>query len=109
MDRFLTLLGLALRAGKVEVGEAPVHSALAHGKAEAVYVARDAAENTVDKVCRHLGNTPCRTLPADKSRLGFALGRKSCALAAVTDPGFARRLEELLLETEKHQDGGVVL
>lgn len=109
MDRFLTLLGLALRAGKLEVGEVPVHTALAHGKAKAVYLAADAAENTADKLRRHLGNTPCRVLSADKSRLGSALGRKTCALAAVTDPGFARRLEELLPETAKHQDGGVVL
>lgn len=109
MDRFLTLLGLALRAKKLEVGEIPVHTALAHGKAKAVYLASDAAENTNHKVRRLLGNTPCRVLPADKSRLGSALGRKSCALVAVTDPGFARRLEELLPETAKHQDGGVVL
>lgn len=109
MDRFLTLLGLALRAKKLEVGEVPVHTALAHGKAKAVYLAADAAENTADKVRRHLGNVPCYVLPADKSRLGAALGRKSCALAAITDPGFQRRLEELLPQTAKHQDGGVVL
>lgn len=109
MDRFLTLLGLALRARKLEVGEVPVHAALAHRTARAVYLASDAAENTADKVRRHLGETPCYVLPADKSRLGSALGRKSCALAAVTDPGFARRLGELLPETAKHQDGGAVL
>lgn len=109
MDKFLTLLGLALRAKKVEVGEIPVHTALAHGTAKVVYLASDAAENTADKLRRHLGVTPCRTLPVDRSRLGYALGRKSCALAAVTDPGFVRRLEELLPETAKHQDGGVVL
>ena len=109
MDRFLTLLGLALRAKQVEVGEVPVHTALAHGKVKIVYLAADAAENTVDKVRRHLGNTPCRYVSADKSRLGYALGRKSCALVAVTDPGFARRLEELLPRAAQHQDGGVVL
>lgn len=109
MDRFLTLLGLALRAGKVEVGEAPVHAALAAHKAKTVYLAADAAENTAKKLRRRLGDVPCRVLPADKSRLGWALGRKSCALAAVTDPGFVRRLEELLSQEAKHQDGGVVL
>lgn len=109
MDRFLTLLGLALRAKKVEVGEVPVHAALAAHKAKVIYLAQDAAENTADKVRRHLDQTPCRTLPVDKTRLGHALGRRSCALAAVTDPGFARRLEELASEAAKHQDGGVVL
>ena len=109
MDKILTLLGLALRAKKLEVGEIPVHTALAHGKARMVCLASVAAENTADKVRRHLGNTPCYTLPADKSRLGYALGRKSCALVAVTDPGFARRLEELLPPAAQHQDGGVVL
>lgn len=109
MDRFLTLLGLALRAKKVEVGEVPVHTALTKGTAKMVYLASDAAENTTDKVHRHLGQTPCRTLPVEKSRLGYALGRKSCALAAVTDPGFVRRLEELVPQEAKHQDGGAVL
>lgn len=109
MDKFLTLLGLALRARKLEVGEIPVHTALDRRTAKAVYLASDTAENTADKVRRRLGDTPCYVLPADKSRLGLALGRKSCALAAVTDPGFARRLGELLPEAAKHQDGGAVL
>lgn len=109
MDSFLTLLGLALRAKKLEVGEIPVHTALAHRKAKAVYLAADTAENTADKVRRHLGETPCRVLSVEKSRLGYALGRESCALVAVTDPGFARRLEELLPQEAQHQDGGVVL
>lgn len=109
MDKFLTLLGLALRAKKLEVGEIPVHTALAHGKAKIVYLAVDAADNTVEKIRRHLGDTPCRYVPADKSRLGYALGRKSCALVAVTDQGFARRMEELLPMAAQHQDGGVVL
>ena len=109
MDSFLTLLGLALRAGKLEVGEVPVHTALARRKAKMVYLAADAAENTADKVRRRLDQTPCRVLPVEKSRLGYALGRKSCALVAVTDPGFVRRLEERLPQPAQHQDGGVVL
>ena len=109
MDSFLTLLGLAMRAGKLEVGEVPVHTALAHRKAKTVYLAADTAENTAEKVRRRLDETPCRVLPVEKSRLGYALGRESCALVAVTDPGFARRLEELLPQPAQHQDGGVVL
>lgn len=109
MDKFLTLLGLARRAGKVEVGEVPVHTALAAHQVKVVYLAADAAENTADKVRRRSGEVPCRVLCADKARLGRALGRESAALAGITDSGFARRLEELFSEAAKQQDGGVVL
>lgn len=110
MDSFLTLLGLALRAGKLAVGEEPVRLALQEGTAKAVFLAGDASERTRRKVTPKLAEVPLREVPAAKGELGNALGRESCALCAVTDKGFARRLTELL-DTPPHtnHDGGVTI
>ncbi len=109
-EPLLTLLGLALRAGRLAVGEDPVYAALSGGGAKVLFLARDAAGNTRDRLLRRRGETPVVELEADKARLGLALGRGSCALCAVTDGGFARRLLELAGEQRLHTtDGGVTI
>ena len=87
----LSLLGLALRAGKLEVGEEPVETACKAHTVKVVLLASDAAENSVKKAERFAAQSsaPTAVLPADKAELGFALGRKACAMAALTDAGFA--------------------
>ena len=46
----------------------------------------------------------CLTVPFDKDRLGRALGRTSCAMAAVTDIGFAEAIVKKLaaLDPERY-------
>lgn len=85
----LSLLGLALRAGKLEVGEEPVEAACKARRVKAVLLASDAAANSVKKAERFAasGGAEIVTLPAGKAELGFALGRGSCAMAALTDGG----------------------
>lgn len=112
MDSFLTLLGLALRAGKLAVGEEPVRLALQEGRARAVFLARDASERTRRKLEPKLGEVPLYAVPAAKAELGSALGRESCALCAVTDRGFADGLAGRLQDAETantNHDGGVTL
>lgn len=90
-DDALTMLGLALRAGSLAVGEEPVTEACHTGHARVVLLAADAADNTVDRAARLVGDrdVPLVILPYEKSRVGFHLGRGSCALLAVTDAGLA--------------------
>lgn len=109
MDRFLTHLGLALRAGRLAVGEEPVYEALARRRAHAVFLAADAAQNTRDKLKRRLDGAPLYPIPATKAELGHALGRATCAFAAVTDPGFAKSLIQLASGQSNPQDGGVTI
>lgn len=110
MDRFLGLLGLALRAGKLAVGEEPVYAALRAGEAGVVFVARDAAEHTLRKLRAKLAGAAEVSTPYSKEELGRALGRKSCALAAPTDKKLARTLTERLSPDEtQRQDGGVTI
>ena len=87
MERILSLLGLAHKAGRVEIGEEPVGSAARAKKARIILVAGDAAASSVRRAMgfANAGSCLCLVIPATKEQLGRALGRTSCAMAAVTD------------------------
>ena len=93
-EHILSMLGLALKAGRVEVGEEPVGAAARAKKARVIFVAQDAAPSSVRRAqsFARAGSTLCVTLPADKD----ALGRSSVAMCAVTDIGFAESLVKKL-------------
>ena len=93
-DSTLNTLGLALRARHLAVGEEPVAEVCRAHRARLVVLASDGADNTARKARRLAGESgaPAVTLPCTKAELGFALGRASCAVAAVTDAGFAASL-----------------
>ena len=97
-EHILSMLGLALKAGRVEVGEEPVGSAARAKKARVIFVAQDAAPSSVRRAqsFARTGSTLCVTLPADKDALGRSLGRSSVAMCAVTDIGFAESLVKKL-------------
>ena len=73
---FLHLLGLAKRAGRTELGEDGVSGAAADGKARVVFLAADAAENSIRRArnatreLRHAGHYRIRP-----GRLGSAKTR----------------------------------
>lgn len=76
------------------MGEEPVGNACRAHAVKVVLLAADTAENSRKKAEKYAAeaNVPLVTLPADKGELGFALGRKVCALAALTETGFAAGL-----------------
>ena len=97
-DPILHLLGLARKAGRLEIGEEPVGSACRARHARLVLLASDAAPNTRRR-CAHFGqagNVLWLELPFSKAELGFLLGRGSCAMLALTDAGFAASVAEKL-------------
>lgn len=98
MDNLLSMLGLAKKAGRLEVGEEPVGGAARARDARLIIVASDAAENTLRRV-RHFadaGQCLWVKVPATKDELGRAVGRTSCAMVAVTDVGFAEAVAKKL-------------
>lgn len=106
MDNILHMVGLALRAGRLEVGEEPVGAACRARDCRLILVARDAADNSFRRV-RHFadaGQCLWVSLPCTKEELGRAVGRTACAMAAVTDIGFAEAIGRKLaaLEPEKY-------
>lgn len=101
-DSSLSLLGLALRGNNLAVGEEPVREACRTRRAALVLTAADAAQNSVDR-CRRWAEEsgiPWIQVSWDKETLGNALGRKLCAVAALTDRGLTAALAEKLLRED---------
>lgn len=103
MDKVLGMLGLAKKAGRLEVGEEPVGGAARAREARLILVAQDAADNTIRRV-RHFadaGQCLWVKVPATKDELGRAVGRTSCAMVAVTDIGFAEAAAKKLATVDE--------
>lgn len=98
----LSLLGLALRGSNLAVGEEPVAEAVKTRRAKLVLVAADAAENSARRAARWVKaeNVPWTQVPWTKEALGAALGRSTCAMAALTDAGLAAALAKKLVESD---------
>lgn len=91
MDNNLKLLGMARKAGRLEVGEEPVGGSARARKARLILLAADAAANTVRRAT-HFGEgakIPVLATPYTKAELGSVVSRTSCAMMAITDAGFA--------------------
>lgn len=98
----LTLLGLAMRGGRLAVGEEPVEAVARARDARVLLLASDAAENTRRR-CEHFaeaGQCLWLRIPFSKDELGRALGRSSVALAAITDVGLASAVVHRLAELD---------
>ena len=102
-DSALSLLGLALRGNNLAVGEEPVAESCKARRARLVMSAADAAQNSADRAGRlaETAGVPWVRLPWDKETLGQALGRKLCAVAALTDLGLACALAEKLARADE--------
>ena len=106
-NNVLSLLGLALRGGRLAVGEEPSALAAKAGQARLLLAASDAAGNTLRRA-EHLaeeGHCLWLTLPFTKAELGGALGRGSAALAALTDTGLAAAVTERLAQLDPERYG----
>ena len=105
-NNVLSLLGLALRGGRLVVGEEPAALAAKAGQARLLLTSSDAAGNTLRRAEHLAGEGHCLhlTLPFSKAELGGALGRANVALAALTDLGLAAAVAErlALLDPERY-------
>ncbi len=95
-DRFLSMLGLAARAGKVASGEFSTEKAVKDGKAYLVIIAEDASHNTRKQFVNMCTFYEVPYLIAyDKDTLGYSIGRQMRSSAAVVDSNFAKGLRDL--------------
>ena len=90
-NNILSLLGLALRGGRLVMGEEPVEAVARARDARVLLLASDAADNTRRRVEHFAQAGQCLWLrvPFTKAELGRQFGRTSVAVAAVTDVGLA--------------------
>lgn len=94
-DAFFSMLGLAMRAGQLTLGEDGVRKAIASGKAEFVLLDAGASANTTKMFtdsCAYYGVT---LLTAQKDRLGLAIGKSGRMSAAVAKGPLAKKLLSL--------------
>ena len=111
MDKALNYLALARKAGFAELGEEPVGVAAREGHARLILVASDASDHTWRRAKSFVAGTRQQLirLPYTKDEMGFAIGRTSLAIAAITDIGLALSLAKSLNNPEKHKDVITVL
>ena len=106
MDNALSMIGMALRAGRLEVGDEACGEACREKRCRLLLLSSDAGESARRRAIRFSGEGQCLLieLPCSGEELGAALGRKSCAMAAVTDLGLAQAVVQKLarLSPEKY-------
>ena len=105
MDKALNYLALARKAGLAELGEEPVGDITRAGKGYLVMVASDASDHTWRRAKSYVAGTEqqCIRMKYTKEELGFAIGRSSLAIAAITDAPMALALVNSLGEPEKYK------
>lgn len=109
----LHLLGLAKRAGKLEIGEEPVGAVARAKRAKLILLASDTPANTNRRAATfgQIGNVLQLQLPFTKEEIGLSLGRNSIAMLALTDAGFAGAIGDklALIDAEKYGSASLQL
>lgn len=96
----LNILGIAKKAGRVDIGDEQVSSAARAHSARLIILASDAADNTARRVRNLPGNGKVVTVPFTKDELGAVLGKNSCAVVSVSDARLAKNFLEKLEASE---------
>ena len=104
MEKALSMMSLARKAGLIDLGEEPVGAVARAQKARLVAVASDASDHTRRRAKSFVAGTAqqCITVPFTKKEMGMAIGREELALAAFTDPALALSFVKSLPEAEKY-------
>ena len=101
-DKVLSLIGLAMKAGRCASGEMMTENETKSGRARLVIVASDASDNTKKKfqdMCKFY-RVPIY-IYGDKDTLGHAMGKEFRASLAILDEGFA---DGILKELKNRED-----
>ena len=103
----LLMTGMALRAGRLEVGDEASGYACQYKRCRLLLLAADAGEAAQRRASHFAEEGQCllAELPCSREELGAALGRKSCAMAAVTDLGLAQAIVQKLAQAEPEKFG----
>ena len=110
-NKGLNYLALARKAGLAELGEEPVGAVARTGKAYVILVAGDASDHTWRRAKSYAAGTDqqCIRLRCTKEEMGFAIGRTSLAIAAITDVQLALALITALEQPEAYRQALEVL
>ncbi len=104
MDRLLSMLGIAQKAGKVVSGGFLCEKAVKSRQARLVILAGDAQKNTVSTISNKCTfyNVPFGFY-GTKETLGHAIGKEERSCVAITDQGLADSINKLLGSGKKEE------
>ena len=102
MHKALNYIGLAKKAGAIEVGETNTGAAIRAGKGRILILASDASDNAKRRAENyvHGTQTPIVMLPFSKAEISQVSGTAGCSMAAFTDVGLAAVFMAALAENE---------
>lgn len=95
-DKVLNLLGLAMRARKIVLGQDFVLKEMSK-QHKLVFLAKDAGENITKKIIDKATSfhcTVCRNFSSDE--LSQAIGKENRKVLLINDLGFSRKLKEYI-------------
>lgn len=102
MHKALNYIGLAKKAGAIEVGETDTGAAIRAGKGRILILASDASDNAKRRAENfvHGTQTPLVLVPFSKEDISQVSGEVGCSMAAFTDIGLAAVFMAALAENE---------
>lgn len=109
MDKLLSLLGIARRAGKLALGNDPVLEAIRKQDAKLILAAVDLSTRTQKGIAAaaQTGNIPLLQTTISMDEFGFAIGKR-VGILSVNDAGFAEKIRQLWNDmTDKPQTKSV--
>ncbi|MED4958483.1 ribosomal L7Ae/L30e/S12e/Gadd45 family protein [Paenibacillus macerans] len=102
MNKALSGLGLAMRAGKLVTGDEVVLKAIRSAEAKLVIVAGDASANTQKKYRDKCGTYKVPLMVGfDRDVLGSSVGKPERVVLALTDQGFADMVRKAIAKTSE--------
>ena len=105
MDRSVNYLGIARKAGCLEIGEESAGLSVRHGTAKLLVLAADASDNARRRAEGYVFGTavPLVTAVQTKQELSRLWSKPGCSMAAITDIGIAAGYAAALAETQPEQ------
>ena len=103
MDKILSLLGFAKKAGKLVTGSNAVLRSILYGESELVIVTKNAGSSVREKferIC--LENDVSFFFIGNQEEFEMATGEKNKVIYSVIDAGFANKLKQLICETKEN-------
>lgn len=97
MNKTLSVMGLARRAGKLIIGHDAVMLSVRNGRAKVVLLTQDASPRHTRELEAAEFNGKTVNLSCMMTEAGFAVGKNSC-IFAVEDEGFVKAIDKTLSE-----------
>lgn len=96
-SRILSLLGLARKAGKVVFSEDMIRKEVERNKVRLLIIAEDASDNSKRMYISMAENWRIEKCTfGSKEEIAQAIGKVQCAAVAVTNKGFAKKINEYI-------------